>query len=109
MRRFIIFGMLLCMLSSARGELPTKLLTKEQMIPILVDLEVAEAIAWYYANDEETAHWIFNKNACLICQEYNIDLDTFQESCQYYFGHLEIMQEIYGAVVKRLEALTLNK
>jgi Domain of unknown function (DUF4296) len=103
MKRFIIFGVLLCALSSARGEHPPELLTKEQIIPILVDLEVARAMAWHYVADEQAAREVFKENALLVYHAHDTDLNTFQRSCQYYFAHIEVMKEIYDLVVKRLE------
>jgi Domain of unknown function (DUF4296) len=103
MQRLITFGILLCMLGSTHRDPSVKLLTQEEMIPILVDLEVARAMAWHYAADEHTARGLFKKNALLIYQAYDTDLNTFQKNCQYYFAHIEIMKEIYDLVVKRLE------
>ncbi len=105
MQRLITLGILLCVLSSAHRELSAKLLSQEQMISILVDLEVAKAMARHYTADEDTTRALFQKNALLIYQAYDIDLDTFQKSYQYYLTHLEIIEKIYEAVVKRLEAL----
>jgi len=105
MQRLINLAILSCMLSSAHREPPAKLLGQEQMISILADLEVAKAMAWYYTTDEDTACGLFQKNALLIYQAYDTDLDTFQKSYRYYLTHLEIMKEIYEVVVKRLEEL----
>ena len=105
MQRLIILGVLLCMLSSVSKKPPTGLLTQDQMVSILVDLALAKAMVQYYTDDEATASGLFKKNALLIYQVYGVDLYAFQESYQYYLTHLEIMQGIYGMVIKRLEAL----
>lgn len=103
MQRLITLGILLCMLGSAHREPSPELLTQEQMVSILVDIEVARAMAWHYTADEDAACALFQKNALLIYQAYDIDLDTFQKSYQYYLTHLDIMKEIYALVIKRLE------
>ena len=105
MQRPIVFVVLLFTLSSFQRQPPPELLTQDQMVSILVDLELAKAMVWYYADNEATASQLLKKNAFLIYQAYDIDSDTFQKSYQYYLTQLEVMKEIYGAVIKRLEEL----
>ena len=108
MQRLVILGVLLCLLSSVRIKPPTELLTQEQMTSILVDLELAKAMAWDHSDDEDTARWLFKKNALLICQAYDVDIDTFQKSYQYYLTPLEKMKKIYEIVIQRLEAVEVQ-
>jgi len=105
MHRLITLGVLLCMLSSAQRKPPAELLAQDKMVSILVDLELAKAMARYYTDDENTACWLFKKNALLIYQAYGIDLDIFQKSYQYYLASLETMKAIYEVVIERLEEL----
>jgi hypothetical protein len=105
MRRLIILSILLCTLGSVHGKPPAELLDQDRMVSILVDLEIARAIAQYYANDEDTARRLAKENASLVCKTHNISLDTLKESYQYYLSHLDIMKNIYEAVIKRLEGL----
>ena len=105
MRRLITLSILLCTLSSAHRAPSTELLAQDRMVSILVDLEIARVMSRYYANDEDTACRLIKENTLLVCRTHNIDLDTLQESYQYYLSHLEIMQKIYEAVIKRLEEL----
>jgi len=104
--RLIIFSGLLYVLSSSQGKPPTALLSQDQMVAILVDLELAQAVTDHYADDEDTARWLFQKNALLIYQAHETDLDTFQKSYQYYLTHLETMEKLYALVIKQLEALS---
>jgi|LakMenEpi03Aug12_release.lakeMendotaPanAssembly.Ray.scaffolds.fasta_scaffold235030_3 hypothetical protein len=105
MQRFIIIGVLLCILSSFRRQPSTELLAQDKMVTILVDLAIAKAMVQHYTDDEATASGLFKKNALLIYQAHDVDLDTFQKSYQYYLTHLELMKEIYEMVIKRLEEL----
>ena len=105
MRRLIILGILLGAFSSAHRKPPAELLSQEQMISILVDLEVAKAMVAHYTTDQGITRQLLTKNTLVIFQVYDVDLDTFQKSYRYYLTHLEIMQEIYGMVIKRLEEL----
>lgn len=107
MHRLIIFCGLLFMLSSSQSNLSSgELLPRDQMVAILVDLELAKSIADHYADNEDTARWLFQKNVLLIYQTHETDLDTFQRSYQYYLTHLETMEELYALVTKQIEALS---
>ena len=106
MRRLITLGIFLCVLSSAHGELPAELLSKDQMVAILVDLELAKAMVDHYADDADTARLLFQKNELLIYQAHETDSDTFQKSYQHYLTHLAKMQEIYELVIKQIEELS---
>ncbi len=94
------------MLSSSQSKPPDTLLSQDQMVAILVDLELAQAMVDNYADDEDTARWLLQKNALLIYQAHETDLDTFQKSYQYYLAHLEIMEKLYALVSKQLETLS---
>jgi hypothetical protein len=108
MRRLMALGILLCTLSSAHGKRPTQLLDQDRMVSILVDLEIARAMAQYYANDEDTARRLAKANASLVYRTHNVSPDTLKESYQYYLSHLDTIQYIYEEVIKRLEELQVQ-
>ena len=105
MQRLIAFSFLFFILGSGQQKPPTALLTQEQMVTILSDLELAKAVVGYYTDDEATASRLLQKNALLIYQAYDVAPEAFQKSYQYYFTQLEVMKEIYADVIKRLEEL----
>jgi len=107
MQRLITLFVLLCTLSSVSKQPCTALLTRDQMVSILVDLELAKSMACYYADDgdQDMYSWLFNKNVLLIYQAHDIDSDTFHKSYKHYLAHLESMQAIYEVVITRIEAL----
>lgn len=101
-------GILLCTLSSAHGKRPTQLLDQDRIVSILVDLEIARAMAQYYANDEDAARRLAKANASLVYRTHNVSPDTLKESYQYYLSHLDTIQYIYEEVIKRLEELQVQ-
>ena len=105
MQRLIALSLLVFTLSSVQRKPSAKLLTQDQMVSILVDLELAKAIVGYYTDNEATASQLLQKNALLIYQAYDTSPDTFQKSYQHYLTQLEVMKEIYEAVIKQLEEL----
>ena len=105
MQRLIALSTLLLVLSSAQSKPSLELLTQDQMVSILVDLELAKAMVAYYTDNEATASQLLKENALLIYQAHDVSPDTFQASYRYYLSHLESMKEIYETVIERLEEL----
>lgn len=105
MQRLIGFVLLFFTLSSLQHKFAPELLSQNQMVAILVDLELAKAMVGYYTDDEATASQLLDENVHLIYRVYDVTPDTFQKSYQYYLTHLEIMREIYDEVIERLEEL----
>lgn len=132
MKRLLAFSILFCILYSVRARFPLGTLSKDQMIDILVDLELAKIMAYDYnnsppteptkyvdlstdntveprlqkkLNDDESIYQLFQDNACLIYQAHGTKPATFQKSYLYYSSHPELMQEIYELVTARLEEL----
>ena len=105
MKRLVALGLLLFSLSSVQWRSSDTFLPQEQMVSILVDLELARALVGHYTDDEATASQWLKQNALLVYQAHDIAPDTFQKSYQHYLTQLEVMQEIYEAVIDRLEEL----
>lgn len=106
MKQLLAFSILFCTLHSVQARSPLGALPKGQMVGILVDLELAKAMAYDYNNDEEeSADQLFQGNAQLIYQAHDTEPATFQESYLYYLAYPKLMQEIYELVIARLEEL----
>jgi hypothetical protein len=75
------------------------------MVAILVDLELARAMAHHYTEDEEAAAQLLAKNAQLVYQAHNTDLEVFQSSYAYYLDRLDVLKGICETVITRLEEL----
>ena len=106
MQRLVITLILVFLtLGSVQRPSLAMLLNEEQMISVLVDLTLAKAIVQDYTDDEVTASRLLKKNVLLIYQAHDIDADTFQRSYEYYHTRLEVMEELYEAVIKHLEKL----
>ena len=105
MKQLLAFSILFCTLYSVQARPPLGTLSKGQVVGILVDLELAKAMAYDYNNDDESADQLFQGNAQLIYQAYDTEPATFQKSYLYYLGHPKLMQEIYELVIARLEEL----
>ena len=106
-------GLLLISCSKKEEKIPENILPKEKMIPIMVDVHLAEAkiqsnnlsmtdstkkiAAGYYKN-------VFEKN--------KITEQQFRESFLYYSRHLDLLNKIYEEVISELskkQATTPNQ
>ncbi len=105
MRHLVAFSLLFFTLSGVQKNPHPDLLTSNQMVAVLVDLELSKAMIEHYTSDEEVASQLLKKNVLLICQSHHIAQDTFQQSCWHYLGQLEVMKKIYEEVIARLEEL----
>lgn len=104
-QRLIILSMFLCLFSSARRARPAVLLTEKQMVAILTDLTLADAMVRNYTEDEATIQYLSQKNALLIYEMHDTDAVTFQENYQYYLTHPKRLQHMYTLVIKQIEVL----
>ena len=100
---YFILGIAFIMLANFPKLYPRKLLTRRQMIAILVDLEIASAMVRHYTKDESTTTALLQKNKLLIYNFYDIDSVLFQKSYQYYLNRMKILKGIYNEVVQQLE------
>jgi hypothetical protein len=98
---FLCFGLLICSCNSNPIEKPENLLTKNQMVDILYDLYVLNAIStsdYMYFRDRNIipSRYIYKK--------YNIDSLQFATSDKYYASDLEEYEKIYERVTERLQS-----
>lgn len=102
-----MLGILFCMLHSVEARPFSAMLSKDRMVGILADLELARAMVYDYA-DKEEADQLFRENVQLVYQTHAIEPVTFQESYLYYLNHPKLLQEIYALVIARLEELLVQ-
>ena len=79
---------------------PANLITKEQMINILVDIHIAEAMVDEAHLSKDSSIVIFKDLA--IFEKYGIEKENFDESYNYYLRNINMLDDIYTAVVDSL-------
>lgn len=87
---------------SARNETGAKMLTKAEMINILVDLHMVEQSVAYRAYTNDSALLIYNEAAKQVYKKYGTDSLSFHHSYNRNLKNFALMNEIYGAVVDSL-------
>jgi len=101
-RLILLLGFLLALIPAQKHP---PALTQEQMIALIVDLELTQAMVQHYAPDAATADQLLKENILQVYQAHDTSEAIFQESFQYYLTPTERWQEIQEGVLQRLEAL----
>jgi hypothetical protein len=97
----ITVGLLLLNCKSDAIEKPENLVDEDQMVDILYDLYVINAIKasnvhYLIEHDVTSANYIFNK--------YKVDSLQFAQSDKYYASHIEDYEKLYQRVTERVQA-----
>jgi hypothetical protein len=106
--RWFTFLALLFVLSCGSEKLPKGILTKDKMVPMMVDQHLAEQLfslrfALGMKNDI-----IMNDLYLSILKKYGVEHKVFEESVLYYSKHPEKYKEIYDEVLNRLNAMEIK-
>ncbi len=98
---FILLVFVYCSCSQPKAEIPEGILTQKEMIPILVDIHIAQAANGLY-NAGDTALFTMNDYIPYILKIHHIERALYDSSTAFYTLHPEIMQEMYDEVISEL-------
>lgn len=106
-RWLMVIGLFLA-LSCGGGKLPKGILTKDKMIPLLVDQHLAEQmfslrVALGLKNDS-----VLDDLYLSTLKKYGVNRKVFEESVYYYSKHPEKYKPIYDEVLDRLNAMEVK-
>ncbi|HNQ60851.1 MAG TPA: DUF4296 domain-containing protein [Bacteroidia bacterium] len=100
---FIVLFTLLCLNSCKDNSviIPDNILSKEELVPVLVDIQIAQAsqIIFEYS---DTIKYSLKQYQMEILKKKNIPEEKFQQSMKFYSTHPELLQDIYNEVVNEL-------
>ena len=85
-------------------DVPEGILTEQQMVPILIDVYLAEGKVNELRLKRDSAITIFEVYEHKILETYSVNDSTYTNSLRYYFEHPLKMESIYETV---LDSLTL--
>ncbi len=103
MKKIALLVSLIFCISSCINETikaPKKIIERDQMIEILYDLSVLEALKSQTMGGQTT----YPKPFELIKEKYKIDSLTFVQNTQFYASDLEDYKKLYAEVKKKLDA-----
>ena len=106
--RWLILISLLLFFSCREEKIPKGILTKDKMVPMLVDQHLAEMIfAKRFAvglKDENTMEDLYLS----ILKKYSVERKVFEKSVFYYSKHPNQYREIYDEVLNRLNEMNIK-
>ncbi|GAB3840114.1 DUF4296 domain-containing protein [Hymenobacter jeollabukensis] len=83
---------------------PVKLLPREQMVSLLVDMHITEARVEASRLPHDSARVLFREQAKAVYWRHETDEATFRENMRYYATHGKDLEEIYATVVDSIQA-----
>lgn len=84
---------------------PQKLLSKEQMVDILTDLQLAEGILIYSKIERLPSQNSGIAIYSLVIEKYNLTREELQENIDFYNNDPKLMEKIYDEVLVRLNKM----
>jgi len=87
--------------SKPKTIIPAGVLTEKEMIPLLVDIHIAQAAASIY-NASDSAMYNMNEMLPYILSIHHVEKATYDSSVGFYTRHPELMQQMYEEVINEL-------
>ncbi len=97
----LIFSIHLFACKDSEIVIPPDILSKEELVPILTDLQIAQASRTIFEYSD-TVSYSLNDYRMAILKKKNIEEAKFESSMKFYSAHPELLQEIYNEVVNEL-------
>ena len=83
-------------------EIPKEVMTKNQMISLLIDIHILEAQTGQIAIPKDSSRALFKYFEGDILKENGIDDSLYYKSLVFYYDNPQLMEQIYEAVVDSL-------
>jgi hypothetical protein len=99
---FIIIILSFCGCTRLMSDKPEGLIPQEKMIPILVDLHIADALAEQKNGTQNLNLPLTNALYTRIYHNYGISADQYKSSYKYYESHPDQMDTMYTKVITEL-------
>ncbi len=100
---FVFISVSFLLNSCTNQSLPEGILSQDEMLPIVVDLHIAEEVIqsynWNYDSSRVMFHSVYKKE---ILKKHNVDFAQFDSSYVYYERNVELMNKLYERVVDTL-------
>jgi hypothetical protein len=104
MKKILFFFLLLCIAASCKKpevKIPDGVLKKDQMVPILADVHIAQAVAVMNAASDTTRYSMSDLMNYIFKIHY-ITKAQYDSSISFYTKHPEMMSQIYDSVITEL-------
>jgi hypothetical protein len=102
----ILISLLLLIIACESPEdKPEKIISEENMVSILIDIQILEAVYNTRLIHEEDRNERMDRYYLEIFENHQTSIDLFNESYSYYQENPDLLDAIYEKVLEKLEAL----
>jgi hypothetical protein len=102
----ILISLLLLIIACESPEdKPEKIISEENMVSILIDIQILEAVYNIRLIHEEDRNERMDRYYLEIFENHQTSIDLFNESYSYYQENPDLLDAIYEEVLEKLEAL----
>ena len=98
----MFISMLLFSCSSSEVSIPSGILSRDQMVAVLTDVQVAEAAILYQNSRGNISESKAPEYYQYIFQKHHITEKQFRESFSFYVSQVELMDKIYEDVINEI-------
>ncbi len=107
-RMFFQIFILLAVFACSSGSRPSGVLPRKKMVPILVDIHLAEAINSQKFNLAMTRDSLPEDLYLSICKKYKIDRSVIEKSLLWYGKHTRDYMPVYNEVLDVLSEMEVK-
>ena len=98
----ILFFIAACVsCSKPKPVIPDGVLSQKEMIPVLVDIHIAQSATGLY-DPEDSVKYTMNELLPYILKIHHIEKVKYDSTISFYTRHPEIMQQMYEEVINEL-------
>jgi len=97
----IVVGLTFSSCSKKTVDVPGDILTKEELVPVLVDIHLAQAAAGI-SQLNDSMRYSVNDYSASIFKLHHLSREKYDSSLEFYTAHPELLEEIYAEVINEL-------
>ena len=102
MRIFLMTVLAFLIFACSFSSVPKGILTEDEIIPVLVEIHLAESIFTARYSMQVTRPNYLEDLYLSVLKKYNLDQKTFEKSVLYYGKHPDKYKPVYDEVLNRL-------
>ncbi len=98
---FILFLMIFFSCTKKPVTIPETVLSREEMVSVLVDIHLAQALAGVNQFND-SAHYSLSDYSSSVFSRHHITREKYIQSLEFYTDHPELLDEMYTEVINEL-------
>lgn len=88
-----------CKSKPEEEEVPSHILSKEQMIAVMADIHLAESYGYMLRVEADVRSKVAGEEYAKVLKTHGLDMPTFLESYEWYMSHPAVFDLMYDEVI----------